>query len=233
MSYLISARLEKPSNNFVTINPFVTGSYAGVAATWLGNRTMTFFKGHWLFGRSMAAYLVADAVRSTLQRVVAESEKKTQLATAFALPAGWDAERAYQFNVGQYRKYIRAMADMMAPRKAAFFVQPVPALGKALTAEERAVSGDLSYGELYQRMTNDLVAVRSEGVDVFSLLDVFASEAGTIYADSIHFARQEGLESRGNRIVAKEIARRIAKAWQIERRPDCPPSVTAGARKPR
>jgi hypothetical protein len=54
---------------------------------------------------------------------------------------------------------------------------------------------------------------------VFGLLDVFAGEHGTIYADNVHPAREPGGESPGYRLMAARMAREMADAWGLAASP--------------
>jgi len=86
-----------------------------------------------------------------------------------------------------------------------------------LTDEERAAAQPLDYGETYKRMTDGLLELSRDGIQVFSLLDIFKSERGKIYADQIHFTYTPDGQSRGNRLIAKAMARRMSDTWQMER----------------
>jgi len=99
----------------------------------------------------------------------------------------------------------------------AFFVQPVPAIGKALTDEERRVAGNLDYGPLYLRMTEGLLELSKEGIPIFSLLDVFADQHRTLYSDAFHLKFEAGAESPGLRILAAAVAQHIGAAWKLPR----------------
>ena len=99
--------------------------------------------------------------------------------------------------------------------RSAYFIQPIPAVGKRLTPEERAVVGDLSYAPLYRRMVDEMLGLRAERVPIFSLLDVFADVETALYDDSIHLKRNERGESMGYQLMATAIARRLADVWHL------------------
>jgi len=81
------ARLETPSNNFVTTNPLVS-SYQKLAATWLANEIIRYARENALLGRSFAAYAVVDAARRHLERVDDGPNARTStLDSIFRLPA--------------------------------------------------------------------------------------------------------------------------------------------------
>jgi lysophospholipase L1-like esterase len=136
----------------------------------------------------------------------------------FQLSADWTAEEKFTFNIDQYRKYLRSILALAGPHRAqvAFFIQPVPAIGKVLTDEEKRVVGPLDYGPLYQRMADALLELANERVPVFSLLNVFAEERNTLYQDPIHMNLPPG-NARGYRIMAAAMADRIAEAWGLTR----------------
>jgi hypothetical protein len=117
-------------------------------------------------------------------------------------------------------RIIDAVAKTEGAR-AAFFIQPAPTIGKELTDEEKTVVGSLSYGPLYARLTGALLETRTDGSQVFSLLDVFRDRRDTVYGDPIHFARDpKTMDSIGNRIVASAMAKQLAATWSHER--TCP-----------
>jgi hypothetical protein len=102
--------------------------------------------------------------------------------------------------------------------KAAYFFHAVPAYGKTLTAAEKAVAGDLSYGPLYRRMVESMLAQRGRGMAVFDLGDLLVDVKETVYVDDAHFYRAPNGESLGYRLMARAVAQDVAKAWGLERR---------------
>ena len=215
------ARLEVPANNFAMVNPIVSGSYVGLWAAWLANATHGYVAGNELLNKSFLMYASVRNLKGALERM-ARKKQETQgsaLTNMFVLPAEWPVERKVAFNQRQYRRYIRAMATLAASNglRSGFFIQPAPAIGKTLNDDEKRVVGDLRYADAYQRMNDDLVKLAGEGISIFSLLDVFSSEKIAIYSDNAHFIRDRDGESRGNRLVAAAMARRLSEAWQLER----------------
>ena len=98
-----------------------------------------------IISRSQVAYLLLarlDAYVKVQRQLYSE---RTNINTMFALPKEWDEEHRVAWANGQYRKYIRAMDAVAAQHGVlpAHFIQPVPAIGKPLTDEERIVVGDL------------------------------------------------------------------------------------------
>ena len=103
--------------------------------------------------------------------------------------------------------------------KAAYFIQPAPAIGKKLTEEEKRLVGDLTYRDLYRNIVTGLMTLRDGGAPVFDLTQIFAGEKGAIYADHIHYARDAANESLGNRIIAARMGEILAQTWGFQRKP--------------
>jgi hypothetical protein len=137
-----------------------------------------------------------------------------------ALPGEWTAEERKTWAIGQYAKYIRAMAAIALEQGVldAHFIQPVPAIGKELTPEEEAVVGSLDYAGLYQETTDALVALNDQGTPVVSLLGIFAADDRTLYADAVHLIRGEGNRSPGYEAIASRMADDLARLWSLRRR---------------
>ena len=137
----------------------------------------------------------------------------------FELPAEWSPQQRFDFNIEQYRKYIRAIAALTAMwgTKSAFFIQPVPAIQKALTEQEKAAVGPLAYKDIYERMMIRVLDLTKENIAVYSLLDLFAEEHGTLYSDAIHLKIESDGESRGYRKMAEAMAQRISEVWGLQR----------------
>src|SRR6476646_3412547 len=224
MQVLGIERLEMPEAVFELLNPLALRSGRGVAASMLSNQMQIFISQSWA-RYSFTIFFIAARMRKSLE-AIAYGElgaRKTSVVSLFALPAEWKPEQRIAFNIEQYRKYARII-DAVAKAegvRAAFFVQPVPAIGKELTEEERRVVGDLGYAALYTRLANALLEAQADGLQVFSLIDVFRDRHDTIYGDPIHFAHDgQTSDSRGNRLVAAAMADRLASIWSFER--TCP-----------
>jgi hypothetical protein len=214
-----SIRLEMPSPNFTTINPVVTGSYQSIAATWAANEIIRYARENPILSHSFLAYAVVDAGRSYLEAKATRSAGMTTLDSIFQLPQDWTAQQKFAFNMEQYKKYIRSTEVLAKARdvRTAYFIQPVPAIGKRLTEDEKRVVQTLDYGPLYLRMAESLLGLSKEGIAIFSLLDVFAGETSTLYADWIHMKFDSTHDSPGYRIMASAMAQRIGDAWGLER----------------
>jgi hypothetical protein len=216
-----TARFELPGNNFIDANPIVAqDSFGSVVASWLAGRVAGWMEQS-LLVHSHAAYLVSEA----LSRATTNPENigANTYWRMMVLPSEIydNADKLYAWQLAQWRKYIEIM-DLTAKShgvKAMFFLQPVPAVGKTLTEDEKRATPDASYGERYQRIVRDLEALNQGGIAVRSLLDVFAGETGTIYADWIHALQQPDGESRGYRLMADRMAHDMAEGWGLRPRP--------------
>jgi hypothetical protein len=214
-------RLEFPSSNFVTTNPLVSNTYGRIAAVWIVNELRRSVANSPVLSHSFIVYATFSILQKRLARYYGKAPNQRFFDSMFALPQEWSKDQKFEYNIIQYQKYIRAI-DAIAARykmRAIFFLQPVPAISKTLTEEEKkAVQSDLfSYRDLYRRAVDRLLEGSREGIEIHSLLDVFENERGTIYGDPIHFAADATGDSRGNRLVAAAIARRLGEAWKMER----------------
>ena len=138
----------------------------------------------------------------------------------FALPRDWDEHKREEWSLKQYQKYMLTMESVAHESGvlSAYFVQPVPAIAKPLTDQEKAVVGDLGYANVYQRMTGDLLDLRRRGLQVFSLVDMFHDSRETLYGDAIHMVVGPDKESRGYRMMAEKMALELAQAWHLKER---------------
>jgi len=231
-------RFEAPATNFLAVNPLLEAGPRKLLGVWLYGAIYRHSQTHWLTSHSYAAYGIARTLRGAI-RWWAERESPGTLRTTpssiFSLPNEWDRAKRYQWNLEEYRKYMRII-DAVAARlgvRAAHFIQPVPAIGKVLAPEEARVVGDLSYTDSYARMTAALLALNGEGIPVFSLLDVFSGVREPIYADHIHCINDPKTgESRGYRMMAERMADTLEAQWQLRRRATPEPAQGAGAPGP-
>ncbi len=217
-------RLEYPVTNFLAVNPLVADDNFGDAAVgWVLGRLAGGVAGDPVLGRSHAAYLLFRTLETVAKGQTARpSSKRTTLESLFALPTdiAGDGERVFALQLQLLEKYNRAMEALARDYgiKTAYFFQPVPARGKTLTLEERAVVGDLSYIGLYRRMVEGVLRQREHGLQVFDLGDLFVDVKETVYADGFHLARSPYGESLGYRLMARRVAADVAAAWGLKRR---------------
>jgi hypothetical protein len=219
-------RLEYPINNFIAVNPLVADDYFGDAAIgWVFGRLAGGVSRDPVLGQSHAAYLLFRTLESLAKgRSGLKSSKHTTLESLFALPAdiAGDGERVFATQLELLRKYNLATEALARDYdiKTAYFFQPVPAYGKTLTAEERAVAGDLSYVGLYRRMVDGILRQRDLGLPVFDLGDLFVDVRETVYGDGFHLIRSPFGESLGYRLMARRVAADVATAWGLKRKSD-------------
>jgi hypothetical protein len=211
-------RFEYPATNFHVINPLATKSFRQLMVDWAVADLYRSASRNPILSRSQAVYIGLRSIRSVLKRRDHASERKTTIGGIFGLDDRWDPKKRRAWQIGQYKKYLRitkGIADEF-DLLAAFFIQPVPAVSKPLTEEEKRVVGDLDYGDLYTWMADELVGLNDEGVPVVSLLDVFADHEETLYRDPIHLS-SEGLQGKsgGYRIMAERIADHLEALWGL------------------
>lgn len=219
-------RLEHPANNFLDINPFLDSGYGKLIGVWLNGRIYQYTRSSRICRHSKLCYFASRTLRDAI-RVSCEDQtgkanpQELTLSGMYSLPQDWSIEKRIVYDLYQYRKYVR-MTDAIAKKmevKAAHFVQPCPAIGKKLTDAEKRVVGDLSYADIYARMTRSLLDLKGEGIPVYSILNIFQEFEGTIYADHVHCFRDKKTgESPGYRIMAERMAEILAKQWGLKRR---------------
>jgi hypothetical protein len=217
-------RLERPLSNFADVNPFVADENFGDAAIgWVMGRVAGSLAQMPVLGHSHAAYMVVrgiEAVAKGKDVFKADKNKKTTLTSIFALPPDikGNGEKVFQIQLSLYQKYARAIEAVAKDNnvKTAYFLQPVPSWGKALTNEEkRAVGGNMTDPILYRRMVEGMLTLREHGMPVFDLGDLLKDVKETIYADDIHFIRDTKGESKGYRMMAAEVVDDLAKTWNL------------------
>ncbi len=218
-------RLERPLSNFIEVNPFVADENFGDAAIgWVMGRLAGALALNPVLGRSHAAYVFVRAIEAAAKGQDSfKSNKKTTLNGIFQMPEDIrrDADREFDVQLGLYQKYLRATEALARDYdiKSAYFIQPAPAYGKVLTEEEKRVVGDLAYGSMYRKMVAGLMTLRQRNMAMYDLGDIFASVKETIYADHIHYWRDDAGESPGNRLMAARIAEQLAQTWGLQKKP--------------
>jgi hypothetical protein len=217
-----AVRFEYPANHFLDVNPLVNSTYSTIVKRWVIAKLYGRARENWLLSRSQTAYLVFARLDAYLkaQQELYTARERTNLNTMMAVPESWDEEHRVAWGTGQYRKYITAMDAVAAQHDVlvAHFVQPAPAIGKPLTDEEKTAVGDLGYRARYERIAHDVLGLAGDGTPIFSLLDVFANERRTLYADSIHLREEPDGTSEGYRIMAERMAETIARTWKLTSR---------------
>jgi hypothetical protein len=219
--FLALMRLEMPNGHFELLNPLALRSTRGIVVSAVSSQ-MQIIVSTSPARHSFTTYFLVDRLRSWLSNI-ANSElgkRQTSFISLFELPADWTREQRIAFNIEQYRKYLHLIdaSAKVEGARAAFFIQPIAAVGKTLTPEEKEVAGSLDDGPAYQQLAQALLETRQDGLHIFSLLDIFQNTSETVYSDGVHLAFDPVTrESRGNRILASAIAERLASVWSLER----------------
>jgi hypothetical protein len=221
-------RLERPLSNFTDVNPFVADENFGDAAIgWVMGRIAGWLAQMPVLGHSHAAYMIVhgiEAVAKSKDVFKADKNKKTTLASIFALPndVKGNGEKVFQTQLVLYQKYERAIEAVAKDNnvKTAYFFQPVPSWGKTLTDEEkRAAGANMTDPVLYRRMVDGMMTLRDRGLAIYDLGDLLKDEKGTIYADDIHFIRDKNGDSPGYRLMAARVGQLLAETWGLKPKP--------------
>jgi hypothetical protein len=223
-----SNSLEIPSPNYWVVNPLLSGGENRVTIIAIDTYINRLATSSFIFSNSCAAYLIARNIGDIfISKLIKRAKNYNEyndfgLSTysIFALPSDMDTNKKFIHNINLYKKYIRSMLviskDMCI--KTAFFIQPAPAIGKILTENEKKIVGSLNYKDIYQRMTEELLNLKHEEVPIFSLLNLFSDVEDDIYADAVHFIRDNDEVSRGNEMMAEAIATILETEWNLQRK---------------
>lgn len=211
---------------FPTTNPLLenpTRMYSTYSSTptyklWLINQYKN--RSHSLRNKS---YLVAIFRKTRLKnenkKIYLSSQKNgVEDMVGRTFSAGDVTERdLYSINIEHYKKYLR-MINAIAKNfgiKNLHLIQPVPALYKNLTAEEKRSATyknfKLDYGNLYNKMSNDLLTLQNQGLPIRSLLKTFQSHEEPVYIDEIH------LSTHGNKILSDALIEAMAQEWNLKK----------------
>lgn len=124
------------------------------------------------------------------------------------------------FTYDRYAYYLQQIKAMASSRgeKIMFFLQPVPAISKSLTENEKLVTGNLDYKEEYLSLVQHLLALQKEGLPIESLLDILKDYRDEAYVDSIHFISSGGYGGGAYDVMFEAMARHIEKSWGLKRK---------------
>lgn len=169
-----------------------------------------FESGPWL-RHSKALFFAAQGIRHRLQACV--KSKSAGEFNPFSLPAGLAHESLTQHNLEQYAGYIRMMNSIskVDGAKVLHILQPAPAIGKNLTAEEARAAGSLRYKNNYLRLTDFIMKLNQEKIRVVNFADIFKDTREATYIDEIHYS-QLGLD-----IARAKLIEAIASNWNLKR----------------
>jgi len=215
-------RFEYPAANFQSANPLATQSFPDLLVRYMVGRAEGVIVANPVLSRSHAAFALISSLDNVLRsRAASKPKQTTSIDSIFALPAEWSSADRTEWAIRQYEKYVRAMNAIGRDNgvRAAHFIQPVPGIGKPLTEDERRGAGGINeYKEKYRWMADRLLALRHQGIEVFSLLDVFEGHAERLYADDIHLIRNPDGSSPGYRMMSERMARDLGAAWKLKPR---------------
>jgi hypothetical protein len=212
--------LEVPASTFVSVNPLFRGEFSDAVTGWMLARVAQAIAANPLLGRSHAAYMIHRALLAQARRWdIMQYERRTRMDTLFSLPKDvvGNPQKIFAAQLDRYRGYELSIAAIAEAHKvkSAFFIQPVPAWGKALTAEEKKGAGDMTYLNGYRDMVAAMLALRQQGLAIYDLGDVFQAESGTIYVDAVHCGYNDGT-SRGYELMAARMVKDLGQAWGLQ-----------------
>ena len=222
---------EYPFLHFSEVNPLATASFSDVVAQWALSRIITKIRTTPPFSYSSLAFIVADRLNLLTEPDPAlKSQWRTTVQGIFAGPKDWTDAQYLDDAIRRNEKYVRAMHAMANEFgvKEAHFLQPLPAIDKVLTSDERAAVGPLDYTDKWRHMKSSLLSLNAEGIGVYDLGDVFKNERESLYVDG----RPPGWndrcqESLGYVLMAERMAEVLAQQWHFKQKavptyePDC------------
>lgn len=215
------SNLALPAQNFEAVSPLATNTRTNFLGRSISTALKKLLVETPVLRSSFLAMLVLTGLSDWIaRRWVARyrGEWRTTVKSLFALPDAWSPEMRRSFHTLQYKSFLLSM-EALARRfglKSAYFIQPIPAIDKPLTPEEQTIAdSDMAAGYLDLRDT--LLELKSQGLSIWSLTDLFKDETSRIYADWIHCLTGPDGESRGYRLMAKAIGDMLATSWNLAR----------------
>jgi hypothetical protein len=209
--------LEMPTNMYGQTVPLYYYGNSGTLKRLAATMLIDDLEGSWLRHSYTAALAYNFLIRELEGSAASEtddSDLKQKMSKIFSYKDDHlTYEQRFALNLQSYRKYLLEM-DAIAKEfglKYIHFLQPVPAIDKPLTKEEKAVITDLSYGPAYKRMVDSLLALRNQGVPIFSLLHVFSGDTSTRYGDDVHCR----WENDCNAVIARVMVKDMAEIWGL------------------
>ena len=215
-------RFEYPATNFQSANPLATQAFPELLVRYAVGRAEGIVVTNAVLSRSQAAYAVISSLDALLQRRAASKPApRTSVDSIFALPKEWSTGDRAEWAMRQYEKYVRAMNAIGRDHgvRVAHFIQPVPAIDKPLGEDERRGAGGMNeYVDKYRWMSDRLLALRAQSIEVFNLADVFEGHSERLYLDDIHLIRNKDGSSTGYRLMSERMAENLGTAWKLKRR---------------
>lgn len=217
--------VETPGRKFLMSNPTLEHGYDRMVGDWLAGWVYERSLRHWWIRHSSYLCLVSQRLRQALASAFVPADDRSYLLRLFEMPR-LGRERRWEYAVGRYCDYIRFLhgACRQVGIRSAHFLQPIPGIGKTLSAEEAGYPRPLGdqVAELFRMMEAAMADMAAkEGVTCASLLEVFAGRGDTIYADWPHCLRDKHTgESEGYRLMAEAVAGELGRLWSLRERAD-------------
>ncbi len=193
-------------------------SHRQISLMWGVNTLFEKVEDNGILRRSKAVFFLLDIIRRYAKKELKVAEEMTgmeNIDALFRFPEGWDQLKRMEHYMQSYLQHVRYMHAIAqdSDLKFSYFLQPIPIHGKPLSAEEKQrFSKGSRYRKNYLVMADHLMALQNEGIEMNSLLDVFADYPGTAYKDRIHLL--ETSEAPG--IMIDRIVDELANEWQLE-----------------
>jgi len=161
------------------------------------------------------------------------SDVKVSYAGQFGFSPNLAKEKREDHNILQYLKYLKVINSLgnLYEAKTAFFYQPVSLLHKPLTEEEKNIVlkyvPNPRYMDKYSEIEKKFLALKKDGLDVYSLTKIYQNTKETVYSDTVHAkveVENDGTyKSLGYSIMSQEISAKLAKKWHFisKHNPEC------------
>lgn len=217
--FLTKHEFNYPASHYFHMNPFDDGNGAAFLYVLATTKIESLSRRSYIISKSNFIELLQLLL---INRYNTEKEKFKNRSLAnkvFRFPSYWHDAEKIKHNRSQLVKYYRvnhAIASRLG-KYSAFFLQPVPAIGKMLTIEEKSVVGQLDYGKIYRENIEELLKLDSEGVNIFNLGNVFSKIEETIYRDAIHFVKTKS-QSEGCERVIVSVVKLLGEKWKLKRK---------------
>lgn len=215
-------RLEHPGGRFYVAAAAHFGSRAGLFAYRLDEAIKQWQHESWIAQHSRFIYFVTQALRGLFrqwavnQKFLKHPEAQGNSSRQFKFPSEWPVEKRSAYILESIKKYIRIEHEIARPRdvKTLFLIQPYSLINKPLSDEEKKTwEHERARRESYLEMSQELMDLQSEGIPIYSLLDIFEGKTQTLYRDGFH------LYPEGNEILARNILQIIEREWGFTKKP--------------
>lgn len=171
-----------------------------------------------IFRNSLLLFKLYDTISSYIRNVVLSPRNFLPLNYFNFSPTSMkDTQRARELSSHLFSTYIDNMYAQTKyhQQKYAHFLQPVPHIGKKLTAEE-SQTPIFSDPEVYDQYLVKLFKEKnSRKLPVFDLTQTFKDVTDPIYSDFVHFIKNENY-SLGYELLFKEMGKHLQKEWALK-----------------